>query len=326
MRTTRRLISTALLLAIIAGGALLYVNRYQIYDWARLQNYHPPTAISQLAADDTMTSYAQRMFYVNRPDLTADKAFFNQKCGNKEQTIVLGCYRSSETGIYLYDVTDPRLAGVEQVTAAHETLHAIYERLSSSERASVDAMLLDYYNNGLQDQRIKQNIDLYKKIEPNDVVNEMHSIFGTEIASLPTPLENYYKQYFTDRQKIAQYAANYEGAFTSRQNEVTTDDTQLATMKKQIDTDNQDLTQRQQALAAQKAQMDAELNSGQTATYNAQVVPYNAAVDAYNNKVAALKALVVQYNALVDQRNAIAIEENQLTQAISSQATPIPAQ
>ncbi|HSX07861.1 MAG TPA: hypothetical protein VLG11_03115 [Candidatus Saccharimonadales bacterium] len=326
MRTTRRLIGTALLLAVIAGGALLYANRYQIYDWARLQNYQPPAAISQLASDDTMSPYAQHMFYVNRPDLTTDKTFFNQKCGNKEQTIVLGCYRSAETGIYLYDITDPRLAGVEQVTAAHETLHAIYERLSSKQRASVDTMLLDYYNNNLQDQRIKQNIDLYKKIEPNDVVNEMHSIFGTEIASLPPPLENYYKQYFTDRQKIAQYAADYEGAFTSRQNEVAADDTQLAAMKKQIDADNQDLTQRQQALIAQKSQMDAELNKGQTAAYNAQVAPYNAAVDAYNNEVAALKTLVAQYNALVDRRNAIAIEENQLTQALSSQATPIPAQ
>ena len=33
-----------------------------------------------------------------------------------EKTIILGCYHSDQEGIFVYNVTDPRLSGVEQVT------------------------------------------------------------------------------------------------------------------------------------------------------------------------------------------------------------------
>lgn len=322
----RRLVSTVLSLIVIGGSVFIYSQRQQIYDWSRLQNYQPPADVSQLARDDTMTSYAQHMFYINHPDLTADKSFFNKQCGNKEQTIVLGCYHGNQQGIYLYAITDARLTGIEQVTAAHEMLHAAYDRLSVSDRKNVDQMLQDFYTNDLHDKRIQDSIDLYKKIEPNDVVNEMHSVFGTEVANLPAPLENYYKKYFGDRSKVATFAANYQGAFTSLQNQVAADDAQLAAWKPQIDTMNNEVDQKQQSLATQKAQLDALRNSGNIEAYNAGIVPYNNAVYAYNALLERLKSLINQYNALVDERNAIAVQENQLSQAINSQADSVPAQ
>ncbi|HKR81773.1 MAG TPA: hypothetical protein VJR27_02110 [Candidatus Saccharimonadales bacterium] len=321
-----RLVSVFLSLVVTGGAVFAFSERQQLYDWVRLQNYQPPTQISQLAADDTMTAAAQHLFYINHPNLTADKAFFNKQCGNKEQTIVLGCYHGNQQGIYLYEVSDARLNGVEQVTAAHEMLHAAYDRLSTQDRKNIDAMLQDYYAHGLHDKRIQDSIDLYKKIEPNDVVNEMHSVFGTEVADLPAPLENYYKRYFGDRHKIVQYATDYQGTFTSLQNQVATDDAQLAKWKPQIDTLTSEIQQKQRALATQKAQLDAQRASGNIDAYNAGVTPYNAAVNTYNALVESLKNLIAQYNALVDERNAIAIQENQLAQAINSQASPVPAQ
>ena len=140
---------------------------------------------------------------------------------------MLGCYHSGQSGIFVLDVTDSRLDGVEQVTAAHEMLHAAYDRLSRSERSKVDAMLEDYYKNDLKDQRIVETINAYKKSEPKDVVNEMHSIFATEIASLPAPLEKYYQRYFTDRGQIVANAERYKSEFTSRQEAIVGYDAQL---------------------------------------------------------------------------------------------------
>src|SRR6185295_11567695 len=102
-----------------------------------------------------MTPDTRRLFYVYHPVLE-DKQAFNSHCTDSEKTIVLGCY-ISRTGIYLYDVTDSRLNGVEQVTAAHETLHAAYERLSSSERKRVDGLTAQAFAQ-VTDQRIKDTI------------------------------------------------------------------------------------------------------------------------------------------------------------------------
>ncbi|MEJ0073595.1 MAG: hypothetical protein WDN27_06025 [Candidatus Saccharibacteria bacterium] len=269
-----------------------------------------------------MTPKAQHLFYVNHPDITDSSAFTSHCPAGGEKTIVLGCYLSPDQGIYVYAVSDARLDGVEQVTAAHETLHAAYRRLSTSERNKVDAMLMDYYEHDLTDQRIKDTIAAYKQSEPNDVVNEMHSVFGTEVPNLPAPLEQYYKQYFTDRSKITAYAADYQAEFTGRQAQIASDDAQLATIKQQIDTDENTLNQQKSTLDTQSAQLDAERSSGQQQAYNSGVGSYNRAVDAYNNLLVTTKSLINQYNTLVAARNALVLEEQQLTQELSANSLP----
>src|SRR5665213_3192248 len=206
-KTKFRFFRGLLLLGIwLAILGLLAFNRQNINDWWLLRHYQPPPAVAHLADQDTMTDYGRKIFYVNHASIES-KTAFPQECPNNggEQTIVLGCYHSNQAGIFLLSVTDPRLDGVEQVTAAHEMLHGAYDRLSSSAKARVDAMLLDYYNHDLHDQRVRDTIAAYRKSEPHDVVNEMHSVFGSEIAHLPAGLEQYYKHYFTDRSKVTGY-------------------------------------------------------------------------------------------------------------------------
>jgi len=309
------LVSTVLLLCF---AALLLVERQNLLDWWHLRGYTAPSTVAQLATDDTMTSKAQRLFYVNRPAVTASNVFTSHCPVGSEKTVVLGCYLGNDGGIYVYAITDTRLNGVEQVTAAHEMLHAAYRRLSSGQRAKLDAMLTDYYTHGLTDQRVKDTIEAYKKSEPNDVVNEMHSVFGTEIADLPAPLEQYYKQYFTDRSKVAGYTASYQGEFTSRQDQVTSYDTQLKAMNQQITTNETQLEQQKSALEKQDSQLQSQRASGQIAQYNSGVAGYNRAVSAYNRLVTDTKNLITQYNDIVDKRNAIALEEQQLVQELSA--------
>ena len=81
-----------------------------------------------------MTDKGRNLFYVYDPQLL-DKDGFNTQCTIEEQSIVLGCYDGS--GIYLYDISDVRLEGVEEVTSAHEMLHAAYGRLSAKEKSGL---------------------------------------------------------------------------------------------------------------------------------------------------------------------------------------------
>ena len=322
-RNKKTLLTLAILVVCLAAVATVIFERRNILDWYALHNYQAPANVAALATQDTMTLYARKVFYVNHPAID-QKAAFNSECPNNggEQTIVLGCYHSDQAGIFLLNVSDPRLEGVEQVTAAHEMLHAAYDRLSNSERSKIDAMLLDYYHNDLHDSRIINTIAAYKKTEPNDLVNEMHSVFGTEVADLPTGLEQYYKRYFTDRAQITVYAAQYQNEFISRQSEVAADDSELASLKNQIDSDEADLKTEQVQIQNQQSQLANERGSDPLA-YNAAVPAYNSQVNAYNAEAGTVQSLINQYNLLVTSRNAVALEEDQLANDLSSSVSPI---
>ncbi len=311
----RRLIILAILLFALGT---VYSHGQAIGDWFRAYGYTPRADVSALADDDTFTPLARHLYYINRPAIFEKNQFVAKCSKQQEQTIVLGCYHGYERGIYLLQIApDSRLQGVEQVTAAHETLHAAYDRLSSNERTQVDGWLLDYYHNGLRNERIKATIAAYKISEPDAVVNEMHSIFGSEIADLPAPLERYYARYFTDRQKLAAYAAGYQAEFTSRQQQVVADDAKLADLKSLIASHQVTLRAEAARLTAQSQHMNQLKNSGQTADYNAQVDSFNAAVNEYNRLVETTRAEIAEYNQLVAARNALAVEQQQLTSELS---------
>jgi hypothetical protein len=201
-----RSVSTILLLVLI-GLAIVWWQRNWLYDRIRLYGYTPPTVIAQLADDATMTDKARHLYYINRPELKPRTVFSDFCPVGTEQTVVLGCYKGGQRGIYLLDVTNAELAGIKQVTAAHEMLHAAYQRLSTGERDRIDGLLWDYYNNQLTSETLKQTIDEYKKTEPGELANEMHSIFATQVANLPPALNTYYQQYFTDGSKVIAFYA-----------------------------------------------------------------------------------------------------------------------
>ncbi len=322
-KRSRGILKTFIFFAWVIALFLLFSNRQSIIDWWKLQNYSPPATISALATDSTMTDYSRRVFYVNQP--TLDKENFVQNCPNsrKEQSIVLGCYHSNQNGIFLQKVVDPRLYGVEQVTAAHEMLHAGYDRLSTSERERIDALLEDYYNNQLKDERIIETIDAYKITEPNDIVNEMHSIFATEIPNLPTELEQYYKKYFKDRQQVVAFAQRYQSEFSSREAAVAAADKKIAILKTQKESIEADIDSRQAAIDNKRAELEALRDTENISAFNANVPVYNNMVVSFNFRVRELRAIISEHNALVERRNAIALEENELVKSLSSDVSPI---
>lgn len=310
----KRIFGFVLTVAIVVGLFLAWVNRQDIYDWYRLQSYDPPAEIVQLADDTTMTEYARRVFYVSQP-LVVDSQEFNAAC-RPESTIVLGCY-ISDKGVYIYDVDDSRLAGVKQVTAAHELLHAIYARLSSSEKDNLDEMTARAYS-AVDDARLKKTIEEYRKRDASVVPNELHSILATEVRTLPTELEEYYTQFFTDRSAVVSYSERYEAEFENRRSKVDQLDERLSQLKFEIDAAKADLELQYSALTSEKSNLDALLAGGQTAEYNSRVPGFNSQVSTYNRSVKDLDAQINTYNQLVKERNAVAVEVQGLVDSIDS--------
>jgi hypothetical protein len=309
------LVTVVLLVAVIVG---LYANQNRLFDWWRLRGYTPPASVVQLANETTLNDYSRHIFYINKPSLATSVPSFRRDCPQNEDTIVLGCYHSVQNGIYVYNVPDPALAGVQQVTAAHETLHAVYDRLGSGQRAAVNQQLRDFYAHGLTDQRVKDEIKIYEKTEPTEVTNEMHSIFGTEVANLPAPLEAYYKQYFNDRSKVVQFEEQYQAQFTERQATITADDKQLAILKKEIDSDEASLGSDIKQISIDRAQINGYVSANDVSQYNAAVPAFNRKVDAYNRSIADLRAKLESYNQLVAARNQIASQLTTLDKALDT--------
>jgi hypothetical protein len=316
-----------IVLAVIAIVATVFWQQQNIFDEIRLYHYHPPVAIANLAQEDTFTPYAKTLLYINHPLLLTSHKTFSEYCPNGgDQTIVLGCYHGVQNGIFIYAVSDPQLNGVEQVTVAHEMLHAAYDRLSASKRNQVNGWVENYYQHDEHNPRILAEIAGYKATEPGGVLNEMHSVFGTEVANLPAPLANYYRQYFTNRQTIVNYANNYEQTFTTREAVVSQDDAQLAKLKPMIIANEAQLQSQAQSLSTQLSSLNQLEAGSDLAAYNAAVPGYNAGIVAYNNLLTTTKNLITQYNQLVTTANAAALQAQNLQNELSGQLTALSQQ
>jgi hypothetical protein len=321
-KTFRRGLGIVVLVALLAATAFVLARPHALIDWARLQGYTPPADIVALADDTAMTDRARHLFYINHPTLE-NKVAFREKCPEYDnQTIVIGCYHGGQRGIHILAVDDERLAGVEEVTAAHEMLHSAYERLSRGERQRIDSLLQNYADTQLKHERIIEALKGYETSEPGQHHNEMHSIFGTEIAELPTELETYYEQYFTSRQAVVGFAEQYQAAFTSRQATIKSYDERLRTMNSQIQANLQSLQGQEASIETARQRLDAFQAADDINTYNAGVAPFNAQVNAYNALLEETKALIERHNALVEERNSIAAQTVELQEAIDSSKLP----
>lgn len=238
---------------IVAG--LIFLNRQYLIDEVSVYNYKPSPDIAGIASSTGMTEHGIRYFYASHPELN-DATSFNANCkSHGEQSIILGCYSGKR--IYLFDITDRRLKGVEEVTAAHEMLHAAYDRLGEKERENLDRLLLDEASR-IDNQRINDLIELYRKSDPDELQNEMHSIFGTEMEALSPELEKHYARYFEDRSRIVSYSRQYEAVFI-------------------------EIEERQQQLTKELNALN-EMITNRSSALNARILDLNRQIDEFNSR------------------------------------------
>ena len=306
-----RLLATLFVVALFTVG---FWQRYNILDWWQLRDYQPSATVTALATRTDMTNKARRIFYVNQPAIQ-DKTDFYESCAGGETSVVLGCYKP-RNGIYILRVDDERLKGIQEVTAAHEMLHAAYGRLDGRQQKRIADLLDSAYRN-LGDQAIKDKIKLYQD-SGADITNELHSILGTEVSSLPAELETYYQQYFIKRSTVVAFAAQYQAEFTNRKNKVAEYDAQLASLEEQVNTNNQSLQELKASINAESARLDALLKENMIEEYNAGVQTYNQSLLPFRQLLAQTQNIVDQYKTILDERNKIASEAQELGRALDS--------
>jgi len=274
---------------------------------------------NSLGAKLALTDEGDFLYQASQTDFEKS-ADFKSSCGGIEkQAIVLGCYTKQR--IYIYDVTDKKLEGVRETTAAHEVLHAAYERLSDSQKSEVDKMLLKQ-SEVLTDKRVKDTLALYKDLNKDELFNEMHSIFGTELRSLSPELEEYYKKYFTNRSAVVDYSDKYQSVFKKLKIKADSLKAQLKTLT-QLKKDNELILQYQKsAIDSQQLKLNA-LKNTDISSYNSAVPSFNQSISTYNTLVAEYKSLIEQMNKIITEINSNITEQNSLTKKLDSNYAPI---
>jgi hypothetical protein len=304
----------------------------------------PPSAeIEYLAIATTMTPDAQQLFYRQTPTIEPKSTFF-KVCKNVAKTsdtqVMFGCYISNGRSgkIAIQSIADTRFQGVMEVTAAHEMLHAAYNRLSPSERSKLTPRLKQAALR-VKNERLSMVLKEYERMNSALFVNELHSHLGTELDDLGDPkLEEYYQRYFRDRRQVVALAEQSQESVKQLdekaqelKSEIETLEASLMQAKQRLKDNDLYLESKQQELDMLRSNLigfkeEAEelYRQGQGSpaliaqferlqfNYNENVQTFNDRLHQHQARVADFNEQVEVYKQKVSAYNAIAHEERSL--------------
>ncbi len=325
---------------------LLVANQQLLTEW--LDFAPPPSspAIQRLAEQSLMTPAGQRLFYRQYPTIES-KATFLEQCKVPDKSIMLGCFvRRGRTGkIVVQQVTDPRLKGTMEVTAAHEMLHAAYERLSQVQREDLGKRLTKAAKR-VEDTRLKSVLDDYQARDLALYHNELHSHLGTELSNLgDTKLEQHYQHYFSDRSRLVALAKRSGSVLKQLDDQaaqlkpqIEQLEAELQQLEPQIKRSEAGLKASQQNLAQLEAELSATKQSAeaafraqdlqayqlagqfeqQKAEFNQQVGQHNDRAEIQQNRITSFNAKVKDYKKLISEYNKVARESHNILDSLAN--------
>jgi hypothetical protein len=332
MSDTRRsrdyghVVALAATIICVAFAALLFFNRQFVVDQLSVWQYKPSSDVTSLAVRSGMNDTGKFYFYSAQPAVEEAEEF-NKQCDRKEDTTaILGCYNGRN--IYIYNVTNQSIDGIREVTAAHEMLHAAYDRLGGSEKSRINSLLETEYAKLKTDTKLAERMAFYDRTEPGERDNELHSVIGTEIASISPELEAYYKKYFTDRNKVTTLHQKYAAVFDDLQNRSQALISQLTALNKTIEqnsaTYNKEVSRLNQDIETFNAKANAGNFSSQSEfqTERANLLTRANQLDAQRQSI---NADVTTYESLRQQLAAISSQSEVLNKSIDSSLAPAPS-
>ena len=302
-----------------------WIQRQQILDSVSYYQYSPTPAVEEIAKDAELTDPAMFTFYASHPKIELSKQF-NQHCQRKEaDSPILGCYSAGR--IYIFDVTDERLEGIKVVTAAHELLHAVYERLPDSEKNRLKPLLEAEYKK-ISDSDLQVRMKYYEKTEPGESINELHSIIGTEYGSLSPELEEYYGQFFKDRTAIVSLHIKVERVFDNLSEEADNLVDQIELLASRINSATRDYNADINRLSAevrafnQRAQRTGGFTTqSEFEAARAELVQESDRLNAVRQDI---ESDVATYKSLLAKLDAINTESSSLNQSLDSTLSDVP--
>lgn len=312
--------AAALVIVLVVIAALAYVNRQYISDQFAVWNYTSTPTIDEYAARSTMTDHGVFLFKASRPKVTASAAF-NDTCGTHEEGAgILGCYLPSSRSILLFDVTDARLDGIEEVVASHEMLHAAWDRMSSSERSDL-ARLLEVEATRLEkDSAFSDRMDFYAKAEPGERANELHSIIGTEVSGISPALESHYAEYFSDREALVALHVQSDAVFVANEKQAKKLSSQMEALRKRVDRDDSDYRKGYKKLSSDIDSFNTRATNGSFTTqaqFNSERGALLDRQDSLDSLWERIQTRIDRYNDKRDQLKELNAEADELNESIN---------
>ncbi|WP_407341986.1 hypothetical protein [Pengzhenrongella phosphoraccumulans] len=173
-----------------------------------------PTAEVVALADEAHLSVEGReLFYAAKPEVLGAREFAGRcvearaahalLAGTLRSDGAVGCYNG--VGIVLYAPADPRLRGSVVESAAHETLHAAWDRLSRETRTRLGALLEVEVAALAADHPMRAQIAGSVGSHQENRPTELFAYVGTQVwrdGGLAPQLEATYSTVFTDRAAV----------------------------------------------------------------------------------------------------------------------------
>lgn len=309
-------------IGLLILAIFIFQYRQTLLDQVIVWRYQPTPTVAAVSARAQLSDSGEFLFYASQPQVLTRTAF-NDACRSRaqEQTAVLGCYTNNN--IYLFAVENQKLDGIEEVTAAHEMLHAAYQRLSSSERSKVNA-LLEKQSLGANKARIDELMVAYAKTEPGERLNELHSIVGSEIGSLDPALEAYYGHYFTNRSKLIALSDQYQAVFTQLKNRQDSLVSELTSLADTIEQETASYKRNLQELDADIESFNTKARSGTMTReeYDTTRSELESRQLRLKNSYNSIQSLFATYDEKRTELAAINTESNVLNRSINSSIKP----
>jgi len=316
-------------IVILVAAGLLYMNRQYAIDQVVVWGYTPTASIKTIEDRIDLTGKGQFYFYATQPEV-ANADQFNKDCPRQEVgNPILGCYSAGR--IYIYDIDNAQLDGIEEVTSAHEMLHSAWDRMSPEDQEKIGTLLkTEYLKRSQNDTDFVERIQYYQRTEPGEFLNELHSILGTENSTLDPELETYYKKYFNDRQKIVALHQKYDSVFKNVKKQSETLYNELTALGKTIDTRTNKYNDDVKELSVDIEAFNTRANNGGFASIN-QFNNERAALVARSNQLdadrAAISTDIDTYNTKYTEYETLSSQIEVLNKSIDSfnQLQPTPS-
>jgi hypothetical protein len=293
-----RAINLIILAVLIAATFWVAQNYRVILDYVAYNSAESDGVAARYSKELQLTEAGKLIFYGAYPEVD-DKINFNADCNPGKNVMEFGCYYSIKNKIYLLDIKEPNLATMIDVGAGHELLHAVYARMSASEKTKINQQVEEAYSK-IKDPNLDARLKSYDITEPGNRDNELHSILATEYSGLSPELEAHYKKYFNQRSMIVTWHQQNESYISGKESS-------LLAQKQKIEADKSSLDQL-------NTYMDALRRKG-------NIPQYNSLVPQQNNLVTSLKREIEAYNQNVSDYNEVIASLNSHTYSSYDAAT-----
>jgi cell division septum initiation protein DivIVA len=319
-------VKSIILVVFVFLATLAYLNKQYIIDRVVVWQFVPSDGVLDLVDRAGMNDNGKFLYLAGQPKVEEAKDF-NGDCQRTETTTsILGCYNNGL--IYIYNVTDPKLDGIREVTAAHETLHVAYARLSYDEKAKVDSLLELEYAKLSSDSVFRDKMAFYDRTEAGQRDNELHSLIGTEVALINPELETYYSKYFSDRKKVVNLNTKYLDVFKTIQDKANAlkieMDAMSADIKSKTDKYNSDINILNNDIQAFNNMANNNSFSSQQ-QFNDQRTALTDRTSSADLDRQRINDEISQYNSVLGQYNMLATQSHDLYKNIDSNLAPTPS-